>query len=118
MLVSEIQDIVVQQDGNDDLFSSLINSGLLPKYAFPVDVVSLNIPTEDNQNNDNENGDSGMQEILKIALAEYAPGQVVAGNSQTRTFTNLLRCILVLTRTPITYPKSNLSNAMTVNPSR
>ncbi|PKO02185.1 MAG: hypothetical protein CVU43_09195 [Chloroflexi bacterium HGW-Chloroflexi-5] len=80
MLVSEIQDVVVQQDGNDDLFSSLINSGLLPKYAFPVDVVSLNIPTEDNQNNDNENGDSGMQRDIKIALAEYAPGaEVIRG---------------------------------------
>jgi ATP-dependent helicase YprA (DUF1998 family) len=81
MLVSEIQGVVNRHLENDDLFEALISSGLLPKYAFPVDVVSLNIPTENQGNgDDNEDGDDAMQRDIKIALAEYAPGaEVIRG---------------------------------------
>jgi hypothetical protein len=80
-LVSEIQDVVNHHLDSDDLFKALINSGLLPKYAFPVGVVSLNIPSENQDNDeDSENGDDAMQRDIKIALAEYAPGaEVIRG---------------------------------------
>lgn len=80
-LVSEIQDVVNRHFDSDDLFEALINSGLLPKYAFPVDVVSMNIPQEKKDDkNDDENGDDSMQRDIKIALAEYAPGaEIIRG---------------------------------------
>ena len=81
-LVSEIQEVVGKHDGNDDLLTSLVSDGLLPKYAFPIDVVSLNIPRDNSKPDENEDGDidNGMQRDIKIALAEYAPGaEVVRG---------------------------------------
>ena len=53
----------------------LISSGLLPKYAFPVDVVSLSIPSLGRKTKDDDSGNrdaDAMQRDLKIALAEYA----------------------------------------------
>ncbi len=80
-LIAEIQEVIAKADPNSELFTNLINSGLLPKYAFPVDVVSLNIPEEKHDKDDeNENGNGGMQRDIKIALAEYAPGgEVIRG---------------------------------------
>lgn len=81
VLVSEIQEVVNRSEESDDLFTALINSGMLPKYAFPVDVVSLNIPTENqDRDDDSEDGNDAMQRDIKIALAEYAPGaEVIRG---------------------------------------
>lgn len=56
---------------------------MLPKYAFPVDVVNLSIPDFNRSSSAYENGgsDDAMQRDLKIALAEYAPGaEVIRGN--------------------------------------
>ena len=92
----EIQRIIQNQTGKTDLFSYLINAGLLPKYAFPVDVVSLAIPEigrhDDDEEDDSsrsfwyEQDDGSMQRDLKIALAEYAPGSEVIRGEFPRTY--------------------------------
>jgi hypothetical protein len=87
-LVGEVQEVVNRSDSKDDLFEKLINSGLLPKYAFPVDVVSLSIPPLGRAGQDDAtNGyDDAMQRDLKIALAEYAPGAEVIRGSFPNTY--------------------------------
>jgi hypothetical protein len=54
------------------LIGFLSNNNLLPKYGFPVDVVSLNLFSTDPSINDIE-----LTRDLKIALSEYAPGNSV-----------------------------------------
>ena len=58
------------------LLEALMESGMLPKYAFPVDVVSLSIPPEPDEEDSYESQDyySSVTRDLKIALSEYAPG--------------------------------------------
>ena len=58
-----------------DLLNALTTSGLLPKYAFPVDVVQLSIPDESDEEDSYEFQEyAGMSRGLQIALSEYAPG--------------------------------------------
>lgn len=79
-LVGEVQEVVLQGEDKSDLLDELITNGLLPKYAFPVDVVSLAIPNYGRHSDFEDDTDSGMQRDLKIALAEYAPGaEVIRG---------------------------------------
>jgi len=84
-LLSLEREITAQVDaclqGDAQLLEFLISSGLLPKYAFPVDVVSLALPDSGNGARSSWTSSSGaMQRDLKIALAEYAPGsEVVMG---------------------------------------
>jgi ATP-dependent helicase YprA (DUF1998 family) len=84
-LPGEIHRFCEQRDGNDPLFSTMLNSGLLPKYAFPVDVVSLTIPSDEISNGEMETNDT-LQRDLKIAIAEYAPGAEITRQSEQRTF--------------------------------
>lgn len=84
-LPSEIQSYCQSKDNNDQLFVSLLNSGKLPKYAFPVDVVSLTIPNE-NINNPEDDFTESMQRDLKIAIAEYAPGAEITKQTNQRTY--------------------------------
>lgn len=73
--VTEVAETALQPTA--ELFELLVTDGLLPKYAFPVDVVTLVIP---NDGDDDEEGQDALQRDLKIALAEYAPGsEVVRG---------------------------------------
>lgn len=78
-VVNEVQEIVNGSEINNDLFEELISSGLLPKYAFPIDVVSLSIPKFDTPYTmwGDTAKDDAMQRELKIALSEYAPGSQV-----------------------------------------
>jgi ATP-dependent helicase YprA (DUF1998 family) len=94
-LPGEVQKIVQKEESKKDLFECLINEGLLPKYAFPVDVVSLVIPDvgrkEDNRNQSDkyfwyETENDSMQRDLKIALAEYAPGSEVIRGEFPKTY--------------------------------
>ena len=74
-------------DANQDLLASLLTTGLLPKYAFPVDVVRLNMPIDVRRNGDEENDHSdAMQRDLRIALSEYAPGAEVIRGSFDETY--------------------------------
>ena len=63
-------------NANTDLLRALMDGGLLPKYAFPVDVVKLAIPDEEGPEDSYESQDfySGISRDLRIALTEYAPG--------------------------------------------
>ncbi len=76
-LPDEVDTAAREANPKDGLLEALMMAGLLPKYAFPVDVVSLYIPSEEDEDEDSyESQDfySSIQRDLKIALTEYAPG--------------------------------------------
>ena len=75
-LPEEVENVARGAGENDDLLQSLMLAGLLPKYAFPVDVVKLAIPAEEEEEDRYESQDfySGISRDLGIALTEYAPG--------------------------------------------
>ena len=82
VLPDEVEDVARGSGANDDLLESLMLAGLLPKYAFPVDVVKLAIPQDEEQEDRYESQDfySGISRDLRIALTEYAPGaEVILG---------------------------------------
>ncbi len=82
VLPDEVENAAREADENSDLLESLVNAGLLPKYAFPVDVVKLAIPEEDDHEDRYESQDfySGISRDLRIALTEYAPGaEIIRG---------------------------------------
>ena len=76
VLPDEVSRLCESGEPTDDLLYSLVRSGLLPKYAFPVDVVRLSIPEDDDQEDQYESQDfySGIPRDRQIALTEYAPG--------------------------------------------
>ena len=82
VLPDEVQNVARGSDANDDLLESLMLAGLLPKYAFPVDVVKLSIPEDEEQEDRYESQDfyAGISRDLRVALTEYAPGaEVILG---------------------------------------
>ena len=82
VLPDEVESAARGSGANDDLLESLMLAGLLPKYAFPVDVVKLSIPEDEEQEDRYESQDfySGISRDLRIALTEYAPGaEVILG---------------------------------------
>ena len=87
-LVNEVQEIVNGAEINDDLFEELISSGLLPKYAFPIDVVSLSIPSFKSAFSmwGDMPSSNAMQRELQIALSEYAPGSQVTRMEFPKTY--------------------------------
>lgn len=74
--------------GDTLLLDGLISEGYLPKYAFPIDVVSLTIPTADSSYDEDEDAEPAdlLQRDLKIAIAEYAPGSEVVRQSNQVTW--------------------------------
>ncbi len=81
-LPSDVEEVVRGASENDDVLISLMLAGLLPKYAFPVDVVKLAIPEGEEQEDRYESQDfySGISRDLRIALTEYAPGaEIILG---------------------------------------
>ena len=87
-LPDEIEGAARRADGSDDMLDVLLRRGLLPKYAFPVDVVSLAIPQDEEPEDSYESQDfySGIQRDLKIALSEYAPGAEVLQGKFPETY--------------------------------
>jgi len=86
-LVDEIQDVVNGAGADQDLLEVLVQSGLLPGYAFPIDVVSLWVPSLSKDSSYETSAyEEGMQRDLKIALAEYAPGSEVVKGSFPNTY--------------------------------
>ena len=75
-LPDEVEDVARGGGSTEGLLESLMRAGLLPKYAFPVDVVKLSIPGDEEQEDLYESQDfySGIPRDLQIALTEYAPG--------------------------------------------
>ena len=72
VLPEEVGDLCESGESEDDLLESLVRSGFLPKYAFPVDVVRLSIPDDDSQEDRYESQDfySGIPRDRQIALTE------------------------------------------------
>ena len=87
-LPGEIERAAAESDPNRDLLETLIQKGLAPKYAFPVDVVSLSIPQEEDYEEPYESQDyySGVVRDRKIAITEYAPGAEVLLGKFPNTF--------------------------------
>ena len=75
-LPDEVDGLARSGDPSDGLLESLMLAGFLPKYAFPVDVVKLSIPEDEDNEDGYESQDfySGIPRDLQIALSEYAPG--------------------------------------------
>lgn len=59
----------------EDTLSFLSRKAIIPKYGFPVDVVSLQIDRELSRNID-------LQRDLSLAIAEYAPGSKLVANKK------------------------------------
>jgi ATP-dependent helicase YprA (DUF1998 family) len=60
---------------NPDIIGFLSTNGVLPKYGFPVDLVTLNILNHDERAKHLE-----LHRDLRLAIGEFAPGsQIVAG---------------------------------------
>jgi ATP-dependent helicase YprA (DUF1998 family) len=86
-LPEEINVFVNTTDPAQQFFESVIRSGLLPNYAFPIDVVSLNIPLDSSVYGSEENFSrdaEAMQRDLKIAISEYAPGAEITKQTDQR----------------------------------
>ena len=83
-LPEEIRSVAAQEPNQQrELLDALTVKGMVPKYAFPVDVVSLAIPEkgdEDDAPYETQDYYSGISRDLKIAISEYAPGaEVIRG---------------------------------------
>ena len=48
-LPNEVEEVARKARANSDLLQALTEGGLLPKYAFPVDVVSLSVPDDEEE---------------------------------------------------------------------
>ncbi len=89
-ICAEVQAVVNEREPKQPLFEEMINSGQLPKYAFPVDVVALNIPVykehmQEYQGSES-NANDAMQRDLSIALSEYAPGAEILRGEFPKTY--------------------------------
>ena len=87
-LAQEVEEVARHSSANSDLLKALILGGLLPKYAFPVDVVQLSVPEDDEDEDSYESQDyySGISRDLRIALTEYAPGAEILRGKFPRTY--------------------------------
>jgi ATP-dependent helicase YprA (DUF1998 family) len=83
VLPNEVATLVAKVDERTDMLELLPKEGLLPKYAFPLDVVSLHMPSA--TMNGNESSDA-MQRDLRLAIAEYAPGAEVVRQANGATY--------------------------------
>ena len=69
---------------NKDIISFLFNSDLLPSYAFPKDLCSIQIEKLRKDNNyDRVEVIERAQQGLNVALSEYAPGKLIVLNKLT-----------------------------------
>ena len=81
---SEIQ-TVAEEEANPkkELIRALAEQGMVPKYAFPVDVVKISIPpdgADEESSYESQDSYSGASRDLKIAITEYAPGaEIIQG---------------------------------------
>ena len=87
-LPSEVEEAAGKAKANSDLLQALTEGGLLPKYAFPVDVVSLSVPDDEEEEDAYESQDfySGISRDLRIAITEYAPGAEIVKGRFPKTY--------------------------------
>ena len=89
ILPDEVEEVARGSGAKEDLLESFMLAGLIPKYAFPVDVVKLANPEDEKQEDRYESRDfySGILRDLRIALSEYAPGAEIILGRFPDTFT-------------------------------
>ena len=85
-LIAKLQELrpaagAVLPNGEDKLIEFLFARGVLPAYAFPRDLVSLQIEHLDARGQ--VQGIERPQQSSNVALSEYAPGRLVVVNKQT-----------------------------------
>ena len=87
-LPNEVEEVARKAKANSDLLQALTEGGLLPKYAFPVDVVSLSVPDDEEEEDAYESQDfySGISRDLRIAVTEYAPGAEIVKGRFPKTY--------------------------------
>ena len=83
-LPKEIHDIAADEHNQQlALLDALTIKGMVPKYAFPVDVVTISIPNsgpEEDAPYESQDYYSGVSRDLRIAISEYAPGaEIILG---------------------------------------
>ena len=83
-LPEQIEQTLESVRDEEDLLEVLIRQGVLPRYAFPVDLVALWIEEPTRYNRGEE-----VQRDLQIALSEYAPDGEVVIDGQVYTSTGL-----------------------------
>ena len=82
ILPDEVEEVARGSGAKEDLLESFMLADLIPKYAFPVDVVKLANPEDEKQEDryESQNSYSGISRDLRIALTEYAPGaEIILG---------------------------------------
>ena len=79
-LIEEFDNFVATYDDTEDsvFFDSLFESGVLPTYSFPLDVITFNIE-------DPKTGETKLspQRSIDIAINEYAPGRTIVVDKKT-----------------------------------
>jgi len=83
-LPQRVKKVISTTHGNTELLAALIDGNLLPRYAFPIDVVALwtRKPSY-------HSGHEEIQRDLAIALSEYAPGSEVVKDQRVYTCVGL-----------------------------
>jgi len=77
---------LLKQTRGEFLISYLMGHGVLPSFAFPINVVKLHLTHQEFSAKPNERGALRLERDGKIALAEYAPGaEIVAGKRVHRS---------------------------------
>lgn len=77
-LISDITNFLNQEKNDSSkLFDKLFQTGILPTYSFPLDVIEFNI--------EGSNGETDLapQRSLDIAISEYAPGRTIVVDKKT-----------------------------------
>ena len=84
-IADDVTDALTNRANDEDILAVLLDRALLPRHAFPIDVVSL---YTDRQGVANER-ERGIQRDLGIALSEFAPGAEIVRDKQIYTIAGL-----------------------------
>ena len=76
-IVEFIDNYDFEYERDESIFDELFNTGILPTYSFPLDVVEFNI--EDNEGKTKLSPQRGID----MAISEYAPGRTIVVDKKT-----------------------------------
>ncbi len=76
-LIKEIKNFMNRQESADKVLDALYETGILPTYSFPMDVIEFNIEGKDGKTN------LAPQRGVDIAISEYAPGRTIVVDKKT-----------------------------------
>lgn len=85
-LPDEINKVITGQEDSSQVYQLVIDSNLLPRYAFPVDVVTLSAGrTSYSAHANEEHTASSMNRDLKVGISDYAPGAEIPRQQDQKT---------------------------------